>query len=347
MLLSMLQRLAGQDGEGGPHGRLLARDAEGRRARSARPRRCTRRRTRRRSTSDEAERLHKALGEVKLMAPPASCVVPIGEDAARRGAQAPLQGGVLRLDDAPAGRLPRQPVRRRGGARVRRRAAARRAGGDPAPREPRPAAVPAQGVRDQRGGLRDELGKSYELAQPKGSLPVAPLAIVVHLASVWVPFTSEAKEAVAHYDELMKELKLAIQECGRKLGAHLRAREKALSEQQAAVALPALHPRGQPRRSRTSSASPKAKVRAGVHDALPNFVNDRRRDGQRRRAGVGPPPRRRAAAALDSMPAPAAPPPRASEARRRRRSARQAAKERRRKTAKKARRQEATACSSS
>src|SRR5207244_12003753 len=25
------------------------------------------------------ERLHKALGEVKLMAPPASCVVPIGE----------------------------------------------------------------------------------------------------------------------------------------------------------------------------------------------------------------------------------------------------------------------------
>ena len=30
--------------------------------------------------SDEAERLHKALGEVKLMAPPASCVVPIGEE---------------------------------------------------------------------------------------------------------------------------------------------------------------------------------------------------------------------------------------------------------------------------
>ncbi len=50
------------------------------------------------------------------------------------------------------------------------------------------------------------------------------MAIAVHLASVWVPFTSEAKEAVAHYDELLREMKLAIQECGRKLAAHLRAR---------------------------------------------------------------------------------------------------------------------------
>ena len=50
------------------------------------------------------------------------------------------------------------------------------------------------------------------------------MAIAVHLASVWVPFTSETKEAVAHYDELLREIRLAIQECGRKLAAHLRAR---------------------------------------------------------------------------------------------------------------------------
>ena len=37
---------------------------------------------------DDVERLYKALGEVKLMAPPASCIVPIGEDAAHRRAQA-------------------------------------------------------------------------------------------------------------------------------------------------------------------------------------------------------------------------------------------------------------------
>ena len=69
--------------------------------------------------------------------------------------------------------------------------------------------------------------KAYELAQPRGSLPVGPVAIVVHLASVWVPFTSEAKEAVAHYDELLREMKLGLQECGRKLAAHIRARARA------------------------------------------------------------------------------------------------------------------------
>jgi DNA topoisomerase-6 subunit B len=57
------------------------------------------------------------------------------------------------------------------------------------------------------------------------------LAVVVHLASVWVPFTSEAKEAVAHYDDLMRELRLAVQECGRKLATYLRAQHKAQSEQ--------------------------------------------------------------------------------------------------------------------
>jgi DNA topoisomerase-6 subunit B len=39
---------------------------------------------------------------------------------------------------------------------------------------------------------------------------------------VWVPFTSESKEAVAHYDDIIKEMKLALQECGRRLGAYIR-----------------------------------------------------------------------------------------------------------------------------
>ena len=38
---------------------------------------------------------------------------------------------------------------------------------------------------------------SYGLEQAKGALPLAPLVIVVHMASVWVPYTSEAKEAIA------------------------------------------------------------------------------------------------------------------------------------------------------
>jgi DNA topoisomerase-6 subunit B len=45
-----------------------------------------------------------------------------------------------------------------------------------------------------------------------------------------VPFTSESKEAIADYDEIRKDIKLALQECGRRLGMFLRRRERAKSE---------------------------------------------------------------------------------------------------------------------
>jgi DNA topoisomerase-6 subunit B len=64
--------------------------------------------------------------------------------------------------------------------------------------------------------------KAYGLQQARGALPTGPLLLLVHIASVWVPFTSESKESVAGYDEITKELKLALQSAGRKLSAHLR-----------------------------------------------------------------------------------------------------------------------------
>jgi len=69
--------------------------------------------------------------------------------------------------------------------------------------------------------------RNYQLSQPKGSLPVGPMALLVHIASVWVPFTSESKEAVAHYPEILKEIQLAAQECGRKLATFIRKRKAA------------------------------------------------------------------------------------------------------------------------
>ena len=53
---------------------------------------------------------------------------------------------------------------------------------------------------------------------------------MVHMISVWVPFTSESKEAIADYDEIRKEMKLALQECGRKLGTYLRRRKRMARE---------------------------------------------------------------------------------------------------------------------
>jgi len=64
--------------------------------------------------------------------------------------------------------------------------------------------------------------KNYAMSQPRGSLPYGPAVIFVHVVSAWVPFTSESKESIAPYPEIIKEIKLALQECGRGLGTHLR-----------------------------------------------------------------------------------------------------------------------------
>ncbi len=72
--------------------------------------------------------------------------------------------------------------------------------------------------------------KSYGLSHPRGALPIGPMAVLVHIASVWVPFTSESKEAIAAYEEIIKEIKLGLQECGRKLGTHIRKGKRLLRE---------------------------------------------------------------------------------------------------------------------
>jgi DNA topoisomerase-6 subunit B len=69
----------------------------------------------------------------------------------------------------------------------------------------------------------DTRWNNYGIPQSSGALPRAPIVILIHLASVWVPFISEGKEAIADYDEIRKEVKLAIAECGRRLATLLEA----------------------------------------------------------------------------------------------------------------------------
>ena len=68
--------------------------------------------------------------------------------------------------------------------------------------------------------------KAYGLSQPKGALPLGPMVVLVHMASVWVPFTSESKEAIAHYPEIISEMTFALQECGRRLSVYLSRRRR-------------------------------------------------------------------------------------------------------------------------
>ena len=68
--------------------------------------------------------------------------------------------------------------------------------------------------------------RSYGLSQSRGQFPGGPVTLMVHMASVWVPFTSESKEAIASYPEIEKEIRLGLQAVGRKLGMYLRRRHR-------------------------------------------------------------------------------------------------------------------------
>jgi DNA topoisomerase-6 subunit B len=72
--------------------------------------------------------------------------------------------------------------------------------------------------------------RAYGLSQSRNQLPTGPVTLMVHMASVWVPFTSESKEAIASYPEILKELRLALQAVGRKLGMYLNQRKRVRQE---------------------------------------------------------------------------------------------------------------------
>jgi DNA topoisomerase-6 subunit B len=75
--------------------------------------------------------------------------------------------------------------------------------------------------------VKDIDWKRYGLQQSGNNLPLGPVTIIVHMCSVWVPFISESKEAIAPYPEIVKEMKLALQDCGRKLSLYLSGKRRA------------------------------------------------------------------------------------------------------------------------
>ncbi len=179
----------------------------------------------RRVTRDEAERLHVAMNAVHIMAPPTDCLAPIGEEALEEGlrkeVEAEFYTAVTRSPSVYRGNPFQIEVALAYGAPLPADAAAklyRLANRVPL--------LYQQGACAMTKAVTSIQWRSYDLAQPRGALPVGPLAILVHIASVWVPFTSESKEAVAAYDEIHKEIRLALQECGRRLGLFVRKRKR-------------------------------------------------------------------------------------------------------------------------
>jgi DNA topoisomerase VI subunit B len=196
-----------------------------------------------------AETLYKAIQGTKIMAPPTNCLSPIGEKAILSGLYKQIKGEFYTAVSRPPAVYRGNPFVIEAGLAYGNRP------GDQAKSQP-PAGPKAEGEEEKDDAelarviryanrvpllyqqsacatfkaVLSTTWKNYGVTQSRGALPGGPMVIFVHMASVWVPFTSESKEAIADYDEIQKEITLALRECGRRLGLFLRRRERAASE---------------------------------------------------------------------------------------------------------------------
>jgi DNA topoisomerase VI subunit B len=199
---------------------------------------------------EAAEKLYKTIQSTKIMAPPTNCLSPIGERAILSGLYQQIKGEFYTAVSRPPAVYRGNPFAIEAGLAYGR-------GPEQAQAAPAKEAVPLaegeapsnehelarviryanrvpllyqQSACSSFKAVVDTSWRNYGIAQSRGAVPAGPMVIFVHMASVWVPFTSESKEAIADYDEIRKEITLALRECGRRLGAFMRRRERAHSE---------------------------------------------------------------------------------------------------------------------
>ena len=99
---------------------------------------------------------------------------------------------------------------------------------------------------------------------------MGPVSIAIHMCSVWVPFTSEGKEAVADYPEIVKEIKLALQEIGRRLKLYIGKRQRSDNAQKKVKRLSAYSKEMVPALIDLAEDVDKKKLEADLHDLLHN-----------------------------------------------------------------------------
>ncbi len=189
------------------------------------------------------EKIYKSLQKTKLMAPPTHCLAPIGAEQLLAGLTHGVKAEFFTATTRPPSVYRGNPFLIEVGLAYggelgpdRHELEAESANGNGKSQE----SVQARLIRFANRvpllyqqsaccmykSVLDISWNNYGISQSRGALPSAPLLVLIHMASVWVPFTSESKEAIADYDEIRKETRLAIQECGRRLSLLLKRKKR-------------------------------------------------------------------------------------------------------------------------
>ena len=175
-----------------------------------------------RISADDAQGMISAFRKVKLLSPPTDCLSPIEDLLIKKGLS-------KAIDSRFASTITRSPKVTQGNPFQIEVGLV--FGGDLSADGPIEVLRFANRVplMYQQGGclltkaLEAVDWKRYGLDHPGGKgIPKGPAAVLIHLASTNVQFTSEAKEAVSDNEEVFEEIRLAMLEVGRGLKGHLK-----------------------------------------------------------------------------------------------------------------------------
>lgn len=169
----------------------------------------------RKLTDEDMYKIIQAVKEVRLTRPPTDCLSPLGKELVMQGLQ-------KELDPEFVDAVSRSPEVYRGwpfqievgiayGGSIKEPRLIRLANKVPLLYQAGDCAITK--------ALQEMDWRRYGIESDK--LPTEPIDMFVHIASVWVPFTSESKEAIANYPVIIREIKLAMQEAARKLSLYL------------------------------------------------------------------------------------------------------------------------------
>ena len=180
-------------------------------------------------TMAQVESIFKAIPRVKILSPPADCLSPVGEKLILSAMRDRIPAAFYTALTRPPSVYRGNPFQVEVGVAY---------GGDLPGDElidlmrfanRVPLQYQQSGCAITKSAMSIDWRK-YALQQSRGALPTGPMVLMVNLTSVWVPFTSESKEAIAHYPEIVREIRLALQECGRKTAAHIRHHRRVADE---------------------------------------------------------------------------------------------------------------------
>ncbi len=184
-----------------------------------------------RITRDQGEEIINAFVHAKIMKPPTNCLSPIGEELLSDSLTREVEADFITALTRPPAVYRGNPFQIEVGI----------AYGSPSLDADSPVKlyrfanraplIYQQSACSTTQSIIGTAWRSYGVQQARGALPAGQMIIVVHIASAWVPFTSESKEAIAHYPEIIKEIKLALQECGRRLARFIRKGIRAKEEE--------------------------------------------------------------------------------------------------------------------